>query len=44
MLCPHCALPLSEMSDEDVQRMEVRNWRKRVYQASNLTYLAMTAC
>ncbi len=42
-ICPHCELPLAELSDADAQRMEMRRWRKRIYQAANLTYLAMTA-
>ncbi|QOC22414.1 hypothetical protein IC757_15605 [Wenzhouxiangella sp. AB-CW3] len=41
--CPHCDLPLGEMSDEDVRKLELRRWRKRVHRASNLTYMAMAA-
>lgn len=41
--CTHCELPLGEMSEEDVGRMQRRRWRKRVWQSKNLTYAAMTA-
>lgn len=41
--CAHCELPLDEMSQEDVNRLKLRRWRRRVFQAKNATYLAMTA-
>lgn len=42
--CPHCELPLGEMTDEDVAHFNRKRWRKRVYYAANLTYVAMTLC
>jgi hypothetical protein len=41
--CAHCELPLGEMSEEDLHRLELRRWRRRVWHAKNVTYLAMTA-
>lgn len=41
--CAHCELPLGEMSREDVSRLKRRRWRRRVWQAKNVTYAAMTA-
>ncbi|NBD96232.1 MAG: hypothetical protein GVY11_07150 [Gammaproteobacteria bacterium] len=41
--CAHCELPLGEMSHEDIVRVEHRRWRRRVWQAKNITYAAMTA-
>lgn len=41
-VCPHCELPLGEMTAEELDRVAHRRWRKRLYQAANLTYVAMT--
>jgi hypothetical protein len=41
--CAHCELPLGEMSEADVARLEVRRWRRLVWQSKNVTYAAMTA-
>lgn len=41
--CAHCELPLQEMSEEDIARLEARRWRKRVWQSKNVTYLSMTS-
>lgn len=41
-VCPHCDLQLGELSDEDVKQLERRRWRKRLYQAANVTYVAMS--
>ncbi len=42
-VCPHCELPLGEMSDEDVRKLEIRRWRKHVHRATNATYVSMAA-
>ena len=42
-VCPHCELPLGEMTDEDVRKLEIQRWRKRVYRTTNITYMAMAA-
>lgn len=41
--CSHCDLPLGELSEHDLQRLEHRNWRKRMYRAQNISYLGMAA-
>lgn len=41
--CAHCELPLGELSEADVTRLEARRWRRRVWQSKNVTYAAMTA-
>jgi len=41
--CAHCELPLGEMSSADLDRLKLRRWRRRVWQAKNVTYGAMTA-
>src|SRR5690554_2762941 len=41
--CAHCELPLGEMSSDDLDRLKLRRWRRRVWQAKNVTYGAMTA-
>ncbi|WP_376691878.1 hypothetical protein [Wenzhouxiangella sp. EGI_FJ10409] len=43
VFCAHCELPLGEMSNEDVSRLKRRRWRRHVWQAKNITYVAMTA-
>ena len=40
--CEHCDMPLRELSEEDLARMQRRRWRKRVWQSKNVTYAAMT--
>lgn len=42
-ICPHCELPLGELTEQEIHKLEMRRWRKRVYQATNVTYLAMAA-
>jgi hypothetical protein len=42
-VCPHCELPLGEMTEDDVRQLEIRRWRKNVYRATNVTYMAMAA-
>lgn len=39
--CPHCDLALAELGPEDVSRMELRRWRRKVWRAKNMTYTAM---
>lgn len=41
--CPHCELALGEMSEADAARLKYRRWRRRIFQARNITYAAMTA-
>ncbi|QKK01508.1 MAG: zinc ribbon domain-containing protein [Pseudomonadota bacterium] len=40
--CPHCGLAMGELSQEDVDRIARRYWRRQVYRASNITYFGMT--
>src|SRR5690625_7265850 len=39
--CPHCDLALAELGPEDISRMELRRWRRKVWRAKNMTYTAM---
>src|SRR5690625_940855 len=39
--CPHCDLALAELGPEDVSRMELRRWRRKVWRAKNMAYTAM---
>jgi len=41
--CPHCQLPPGEASEQDLQRLVLRRWRKRMYRAQNIAYLGMAA-
>jgi hypothetical protein len=40
-ICTHCELPLGEVSDEDLRRIQHKRWRKRTWQAKNVTYIGM---
>lgn len=42
-VCPHCDLPLGEMSEEDIKQVERQRWSKHVYIARNSAYLGMAA-
>lgn len=42
-VCSHCDLPLGELSDDDIKRLEHQRWRKRIYIARNVVYLGMAA-
>lgn len=41
-VCPSCHTPLGKISEEERERLVLRRWRTRLYQARNVTYLAMT--
>ena len=42
-VCPHCSLPLGDISDEDRKRLEIERWKDKVYRATNFSYLALTS-
>lgn len=42
-VCPHCDLPLKEMSAEDQKRLETRRFNRKVDRAFNLSYLGLLA-
>lgn len=41
--CTHCDLPLKELSESELERIEQRRMRRKIWRAKNITYLAMTA-
>jgi hypothetical protein len=41
-VCPHCDTGLAELSAEDQERLQVRRWKRQLYQAANLSYIALT--
>ncbi|MDT8408749.1 MAG: hypothetical protein RQ741_04040 [Wenzhouxiangellaceae bacterium] len=40
--CPSCHEPIGELTDTERERLAYARWRKRLYQARNITYGAMT--
>lgn len=40
--CPSCHEPLRRISDEEREKLAARRRRHQIYQARNVTYLAMT--
>jgi hypothetical protein len=41
-VCPHCDVALGELSPEEQERLTVRRWKRQLYRAANLSYLALT--
>lgn len=42
-VCPHCDIPLGELSEEDRKHLEIQRWKDQVYRATNFSYLALTS-
>lgn len=41
-ICPHCDTPLAELDEADRERLARRRWKRNLYRAMNLSYLALT--
>lgn len=41
-VCPHCDAALGELTPEEQERIKRRRWKRLIYRAKNLSYLALT--
>jgi len=41
-VCPHCDVALGDLTPEEQDRRQRRRWKRLVYRATNLSYLALT--